>query len=215
MKIVFAIAAAAAIASAARSHGAVGYFGNFYVITTLNGGPNVFNQVVSPANNLTNSGNGFNLAPDGFNPILGNLGIINPTLAQSLGLNGFEFNTYNDGGDSVNSASLFYRVTRVGDTPGAFSSIGLNSPNSVNGNDKFWQLTNAGVSLTNGLLPGDYTVDFYLQNDASFTGGGGGTFVMNNWGPTSGPSASFTVIPEPSAALLGLLVTVGILRRRR
>lgn len=196
------------------SQASVGYFGSFYVVSTLNGGSNVFNTVVSPANNLSNAGNGFDLTPNG-NPSLGSFGTIDLNASQSLGLNGFEMNTYNDGGDSVNSASLFYRVTRDGDTPGSFSSVGLSSPNSTSGNNKFWQLTNANINLTTGLASGNYTVNFYVQNNASFTGGGGGTFVMNDWSSSSGPSATFTVIPEPAAAILGALGTFLLLRRRK
>jgi hypothetical protein len=205
----------AAFGIATQSQGAVGYFGNFYIVTALNGGGNVFNQVTSPANNLNNAGGGFGLTGDGFNPALGSFGTINLAEADSLILNGFEMNTYNDSGDSVNSASLFYRVTKDGDTPGVFSSIVDNSPNSVSGNNKFWQITNAGINLTTGLSNGNYTINFYVQNDASFTGGGGGTFIMNDWNSTSGPSATFTVIPEPSAALLGSLGMLALTRRRR
>ncbi|MEP2776300.1 MAG: PEP-CTERM sorting domain-containing protein [Luteolibacter sp.] len=200
---------------AAQSQGAVGYFGNFYVVTTLNGGGNVFNQVLSPANNTSNADGGFGLTADGVNPSLGFFGTIDLGASGSLALKGFEMNTYNDNGDSVNSASLFYRVTKVGDTPSGFSNILMSSPTSTSGNDKFWQKTDGSVDLTSGLSNGDYTIDFYVQNDASFTGGGGGTFVMNNWNSTSGPSGSFTVVPEPSAAALGLVGACLLLRRRR
>lgn len=213
MKSRVVVLAATGLASPLQA--AVGYFGNFYVVTTQNGGPNSYNQVVSPANNTSSAGGGFNLASDGVNPGLGNLGIIDLGSGQSLGLNGFEFNTYNDGGDSVNTAALFYRVTKSGDTPGVFSSIGMPSPTNTSGNNKFWQTTNAGVNLTTGLSNGTYTVDFYVQNNASFTGGGGGTFVMNNWNTADGPSASFTVVPEPAAIMLGLVGTVLLLRRRK
>jgi hypothetical protein len=203
------------LAATSQSQAAVGYFGNFYVVTSLNGGTNVFNQVLSPANNLTNAGGGFGLSPDGFNPALGSFPTIDLGASNSLTLNGFEMKTYNDNGDSVNSAILFYRVTKSGDSPGSFSSISMNSPTSTVGNDKTWQKTDAGVNLTTGLSNGDYTIDFYVQNDASFTGGGGGTFIMNNWNSSSGPSATFTVIPEPASAALGLIGTALLLRRRR
>ena len=41
---------AAAICCLPTANAAVGYFGNFYVVSSLNGGSNVFNQIVSPAN---------------------------------------------------------------------------------------------------------------------------------------------------------------------
>lgn len=215
MKLRFAVLSIAALSLSTPLQAAVGYFGNFYVVTTQNGGPNTFNQVVSPANNTSNAGGGFNLASDGVNPGLGNFGTIDLGSSQSLGLNGFEYNTFNDGGDSVNTAALFYRVTKNGDTPGAFSAINLGSPTSTSGNNKLWRVTNAGVNLTNGLSNGNYIIDFYVQNNASFTGGGGGTFVMNDWNATAGPSANFTVIPEPKAAVLGIIGMMILLRRRK
>ncbi len=208
--IPFGIALLAGCANAA-----VGYFGEFYVVTTANGGGNVFNQVTSPANNKTNAGGDFTLTPDGVNPALGSFGTFDTSAAQSLGLKGFEMKTFNTDGDSVDSASLFYRVTKSGDTPATFSSLTLGIPTNTSGNDKTWQKTDSAVDLTTGLSNGDYTIDFYVQNDASFTGGGGGTFIMNNWNASSGPSATFTVVPEPSAALLGAIGSLILLRRRK
>jgi hypothetical protein len=212
--------ALAGFAAVSQSPAAVGYFGNFYIVTSTNGGANAFNQVTSPANNLSNAGGGFNLVSDGFNPSLGSFGTIDVGTGGSLVLNGFEMLTFHDGDDSVNTAIVFYRVTKDGDVPGSFSSTSMNSPTSSNPNgfggiDRFWQKTDAGVNLTTGLSNGNYTINFYVQNDASFTGGGGGTFIMNNWNSSSGPSATFSVIPEPASALLGLAGTAFLLRRRR
>lgn len=212
--------ALAGLAAMSQAHAAVGYFGNFYIVTSTNGGANSFNQVLSPANNLSSAGGGFGLTTDFSNPALGSFGTIDLGASDSLVLNGFEMLTYEDGGDSVNTAILFYRVTKVGDSPGSFSSTSMNSPTNSNpngfgGTDKFWQKTDAGLNLTTGLSNGDYKIDFYIQNDASYTGGGGGTFVMNNWNSSSGPSATFSVIPEPASALLGLAGTALLLRRRR
>lgn len=204
----------ATVAFACPSQAAVGYFGKFYIVTTLNGGANVFNQVLSPANNLTNAGGGFDLSSDGFNPALGSFGTIDLSAAQSLGLKGFEMNTFNNGGDSVNDATLLYRVTKVGDTPGSFSSVTTNTP-GISGDNKFWQVTAPGTNLTTGLTNGNYEIDFYVQNNASFTGGGGGTFVMNDWNSSDGPVATFSVIPEPGAAVLGLIGSLLLLRRRK
>lgn len=171
--------------------------------------------MLSPANNLTNTASGFNLASDNANPALGSFGTIGLGMSRSLVLNGFEMYTWNDGGHSENNAMLFYRVTKPGDTPGSFSSTAAGSPTSIDGNDKLRQKTDSGVNLTTGLSNGDWMIDFHVENSASFTGGGGGTFTMGNWNSSSGPSATFSIIPEPAGAALGLIGNLLLLRRSR
>jgi hypothetical protein len=201
------------------SYAGVGYFDEAYIIFDFGSG-NIFRQITSPTNDLLNAGAGFNLTGDGTNaPLSDDLGDFDITSADTLLLNGFEINTYNDSGDSVTNAELFYRVTKSGDTPGSYSSILLSTPNSTSGNDKFWQPTASNIDVLNGLDNGDYTIDFYFRNNATFNSGSG-SFTMGNWGPGSGPSTTFTVIPEPSSLLmLGIagLASGGIalLRRRK
>lgn len=208
---------AAVIASAGVSQAGVGYFGNAYIVLNLGSGDS-FRQITSPANSLTNAGGGFNLTPDGVNSAFsGNLGEFDISGSPTFQLKGFEWNTYNDSGDTVTNAVLNYRITKVGDTPGSFSSISLGSPTSTSGNDRFWQLTSGGVNLLSGLSNGNYTITTYIQATATFTGGGGGSFTMANWGTSSGPTASFSLIPEPTtwALLAGSLAITTIFRRRR
>lgn len=64
---------------------------------------------------------------------------------------------------------------------------------SVNLKDIFTSFTYNGTALTAGLVPGE------------------GTF---SYGAT-GTTLSWTAVPEPTSALAGLLVTAGLLRRRR
>ncbi|MCC5844877.1 MAG: PEP-CTERM sorting domain-containing protein [Verrucomicrobia bacterium] len=181
--------------------GASGYFNNAYVVIN-DGTGNTFHQITQPANDLLNANQGFNLTPDGVNPSFSvNLGEFDLS-TDSLILNGFEINTFNADGDNITNAILWYRVTKDGDTPGSFSSIELTSPNSISGNDKFWQITNANSNLLSGLDIGDYSLDVYFRHNATFTGGGGGTFEMGNWSPSNNPTATFTVIPEPSSIIM-------------
>ena len=67
---------------------------------------------------------------------------------------------------------------------------------------------NARVSNGAGRSNGTYTLQWFskaLTNE-------GDRFESNSG---SNFSATFTVVPEPAAAMLGLIGTVGLLRRRR
>jgi len=207
------------LALAGNVMGGVGYFGRAYVVLDL-GSDNSFRQITSPQNALTNAGGGFDLSPDGNNPAFStNLGTFNVNLSQTLLLKGFEINTYNDGGDNVTNAQLFYRITKDGDTPGSTQNITMASPTSTSGNDKFWQLTNNTTNLLNGLSNGSYTMNVYFSGVATFPPDST-PFTMSNWAISNGPSTTFTVIPEPSSILMmglaGLAVGgMTVLKRRK
>lgn len=199
------------LSGTSASFGATGFFGGLYFVTSLNGGSNVFNQVTSGTTPGAGAASGHNLAPDGFNPQFGSFGTFN--LSDSLALKGFEYKTFNDNGSNVTFANLFYRIYPTGSPTGAFLNIQTNSPISNVGNNKTWQVTNGTTNLLNGLVAGNYTIQIYTE---SYTNGV--NTAGNIFGFTAGagnPTATFTVIPEPSAALLGGLGLLGLLRRRR
>ncbi|MCC5850923.1 MAG: PEP-CTERM sorting domain-containing protein [Verrucomicrobia bacterium] len=189
------------LALAGNVFGAVGYFDNAYIVLN-DGSGNTFHQITEPGNDPLNASQGFNLTPDGVNPSFGmNLGEFDFNTGI-LDLNGFEIKTFNDSGDDVTNAILWYRVTKSGDTPGSFTSFELTSPSSVSGNDKTWATTTANINLLSGLDIGDYSLDVFFRHTATFTGGGGGSFEMGNWSESNNPTATFTVIPEPSSIIM-------------
>ena len=173
------------------------FFGNGFVVLNLNGAGNVFYDLNPP----TNTAN-----PD----FSGSLGNFNPSLGDSLILNGAEFNTFQDNGDNVTSVELNYRV--FNGTPPNFSTVSIDFVPPQNGNDKFWQTTNSNVNLLASLAPGTYT--FEVFGSASSTAGN--RFYSNGG---ANYTATFTVVPEPSTLTLlagpALLGGWFFLRRRR
>jgi MYXO-CTERM domain-containing protein len=198
------------LAGTSASFGATGFFGGLYFVTSLNGGPNVFNQITSGTTPGAGAATGHSLTSDGFNPQFGSFGTFN--LSDSLALKGFEYKTFNDNGSNVTFANLFYRIYQ-GSPSGAFQQVQTNTPISNVGNNKTWQVTNGTTNLLNGLTPGNYTVQIYTESYTNAVNTAGNIF-----GFTAGagnPTATFTVVPEPSAALLGGLGALALMRRRR
>ena len=198
-----------AILASGNAFAASGFFGRLYVITTLNGGGNVFNQVTTGTTPGSGAASGYDLSGDGSNPQFSSFGTLN--LTDVLSLKGFEYKTWNNDGTSVTHANLFYRIYPTGSPSGSFSSIGMSNPTSTTGNDKFWQTTSGNTNLLNGLSPGDYTMQIYTESYTNGVSSAGNIFGFT----TNNPTATFTVIPEPSAVLLGGLGLLGLLRRRR
>lgn len=173
------------------------FFGNAFIVLNLNGGGNTFYDF----NPDTQTGN-----PD-FNGTF--LGTFNPSLGDSLLITGGEFNTFQDGGDNVNSVNLNYRV--YSGSPPGFSSTGIDFV-SQSGNNKFWQSTNQNINLLSGLSDGTYSFEIFGSADTTpgprFYNNGGANYI-----------ATFTVVPEPStlSLLAGPLLLGGwfFLRRRR
>jgi hypothetical protein len=75
------------------------------------------------------------------------------------------------------------------------------------GNNRFWQLTSSTIDLID-RPNGDYELEVFFQN--SF--GGGDMFAFTAAG---NPTATFTVTPEPSRAMLLLFWFAGVMMRRR
>lgn len=194
--------------SLATSHAATGFYGKLYFVTSLNGGSNVFNQVTTGSTPGTGAATGIDLAPDGTNPQFGSFGTIN--LTDILLVKGFEYNTWNDNGSNVTYANLYYRVYQTGTPSGSFTDIQTNTPISNAGNNKTWQVTSGTTNLLSGLSTGNYTIELYTE---SYTNGI--NTAGNIFGFSSNPTATFTVVPEPASAALGLLGLSLLLRRRR
>lgn len=203
--VLLALFGGASLASAAT-----GFFGNFYFVTSLNGGANVFNQITTGTTPGTGAATPHSLTPDGVNPQFGSFGTVN--IADVLSLKGFEYKTFNDNGSNVTHANLDYRIYPTGSPSGAYIFVQTNTPISNVGNNKTWQVTNGTTNLLAGLTPGNYTIEIYTESFTNGTNTAGNIFGFTSGG---NPTANFTVIPEPASAVLGLIGSVLLLRRRR
>jgi len=140
----------------------------------------------------------------------GNLGTFDLGVGNTLTLMGGEMLTYKNGSDNITGATIRYRIDG-----GSFSSFALTfNQNNVNGanGDQRWYGEGANVNLLTGLNNGVHTIEVFYEAPFTFTGGSG-THVVNNG--TANYSATFTLVPEPSIALLGSIGLLAVMRRRR
>jgi hypothetical protein len=140
-----------------------------------------------------------------------NLGTFNLNAGDMLTLNGASMLTYQGGGDIASSSYLNYRISPLS---GPFSSfvpgdaLGLNESNVAGQpGDIRWSTESLNRNLLIGLAPGTYILGTYgYVNDA-------GNQYASDGGLNFG--ATFTVVPEPtSAVILGLGCLVMTFRRR-
>jgi hypothetical protein len=198
------------VALTTASQAATGFFSYLYVVTNLNGAGNVFNQVRTGSTPGTGAASGYDLTSDGVNPQFLNFGSLSSS--SNLTIKGFEYKTFNDNSSSVTFANLYYRIYPTGSPTGSFTQIQTNSPISASGNNKTWQVTNGSANLLNGLSNGNYTMEIYTE---SYTNGV--NTAGNIFGFSANPTATFTVVPEPTTWVLlaGGLTTLMVYRRRR
>lgn len=147
-----------------------------------------------------------------------NFGTINLS-GGTLSLAQSEINTFKSGGGDVTGAEMQYRVYLTSGSPGSLSSIGYgfkyNAPftnlagaSVTSGGDQAWGNTTPINLLAPISANGNYTLEVFFRaftNEGDRYSSNGG----NNF------KATFTVIPEPSAVLLGGLGLLALLRRRR
>ncbi len=178
------------------SHGAAGIFESF-VFTTTGSGNTFYDGLAATAN------------PD-FNGA--NLGTFN--VGNTFFVGG-QHKLFKDNGTDVTASSLSWRVF-ISAPSGAFTAVNMPFQTNLGGNDQQWggniQGANGSqVNSTNilaGLTPANYRLEIFTTIN---TNGVNAASVINQGNYT----ANFTVIPEPSGALLGLLGSALILRRRR
>jgi len=135
-------------------------------------------------------------------------GTFDTTVGNTLTLVGGEINTFKNGLSDVTGAFYDYRVFKVGDTPGSFIEFSLPFNSNLGGGDQKWDRTNQNANLLTGLNNGNYTLEVFARATSS-----DGPHFSNNGG--SNYKASFTVVPEPTSAALGLIGAGLLLRRRR
>lgn len=132
------------------------------------------------------------------------------TLGSQLFLAGQQ-KSYKNNGTDVTGHTLFWSLNGGGTS----SSLGYGFQADLGGGDQRWGTDNYGGLTSNilsGLTPGDYTLSVW--STITTNGTDAATTIFNN---RSGANynATFTVVPEPSAALLGGLGMMALLRRRR
>lgn len=177
--------------------------GRLYFVTSLNAGTIVYNQVMTGSTPGSGAETGHDLSSDTINPQFLSFGTVN--LTDVLTVKGFEYKTYENNSSDVTAGNLFYRVYTTGSPSGSFTRI-----QDTDNNDDTWTVTNGTANLLSGLSVGNYTVEIYTE---SYTNGN--NTAGNIFGFSSNPTATFTVVPEPTSAVLGLLGCALFLRRRR
>ena len=146
-------------------------------------------------------------------------GTFNPTVGDTLTLTNWYFenyawnggdtppggNTNNNWLDDANSATLTL-VVAGNDRTQILSQTG------ASGNNRFWNNSPDTVDILAGLPNGTYTITASVSY--TFNEWTGVKNILTSSG-NGASTASFTVIPEPGSAALGLLGSVLLLRRRR
>ena len=118
---------------------------------------------------------------------------------SSTGPSSFSLTMSTDGGATFTTLLASYSVVQAG-----LSGTGTTTWNSVTNQTGFTNTVDLGISAAN---QGNILLRFNSLSTAS----AGGTNRIDNIIVTSTPA----VVPEPSAALLGALGALGLLRRRR
>jgi len=123
-----------------------------------------------------------------------------------LRLNGGRVNSYERNGDVVSSASLYYRVYQTGTSPAGrgFQRLALPLTNifydpANQTNNKEFSNFNSQINLVSLTQnPGNYTVEIYLQANATYSNGGGsGSFLLYDSNGGANYKATFTVTGAP------------------
>ena len=147
-----------------------------------------------------------------------NLGTFNPTAGDTLTLSNWYLENYawNSGGTGTFDNNWIDGGTNTATLILSINSITNNqalSHASASGNNHFWNNSPDSVNLLSGLSNGTYTLS--VSVNYTFNQWNGSQTIVNTSANNGPASATFTVIPEPSAALLGGLGVMALLRRRR
>jgi hypothetical protein len=148
--------------------------------------------------------------------------------SSTLVLSQAETLAFRDNSSSVFAFAYAYRVRLAADSkstnPGNYTFLDLGNGVFIGGNNEKGEITGQSIDFINALPTGDYAIDVVHKVGAN---DGGGNFEwlastasaspgVTNWGSTNAFTATFTVVPEPSSAvLLGLGALALIFRRRK
>ncbi len=181
------------------AHGAAGMFDQF-VFTTTNNGPLTFYDIGTATDSADFAG--------------ADLGSFNPN-TQIFEIGGQQ-KTFKNNGTDVTASALQYRVWLTsGGATGSFITVNMPFQANLGGDDQRWGgdvSDTTSTDILSGLSNGAYTLEVFSQ--VTTNGNNEATTVFNNVGG-SNYQASFQVVPEPSAALLGAIGTIFLLRRRK
>ncbi len=193
-----------------NSFGAAGIFGTYINITSTNfsSGSAVWYDAQAPGGTRASNPTDF----QGFD-----FGAYNPSAGGALSLTGAEVLTFKNGNDDVAGASILYRV--YSSAPPSFSNINAGftadqpfsdaaTTNYSGAGDQKWSNGVGTTDLLAGLSAGSYLLEAYFQAETST-----GLVFSNNAG--SNFIARFSVVPEPTSALLATVGALALLRRRR
>lgn len=182
------------------SFGAAGMFDQFVIVNT--GGVAYFDIGATTAN------------PDFQGATLGTF-----TSSSSLLLGG-QGKSWKNSGTDVTGMQLFYRIWQ-GTPSGSFSQFNYAFQFNIGvGGDQQWGSDVAGANgsafytgnLLNGLANGNYNLEIFSR--ITTNGVNAASQIFNNAGGNN-YTASFSVVPEPSRVLFGLLGLGALVFRRR
>ncbi|MFM1931048.1 MAG: hypothetical protein RL226_351 [Bacteroidota bacterium] len=111
-------------------------------------------------------------------------------------LNGGELKTFKNGSSNVCGGTIYYRVYKRGETPGAFNSIAIGFDADLGGGDQRWQTANAGIDLVSGLSEGNYVLQVWFDatGDTTSPTGCSETIVDDNAGNYF--QATFSIVDD-------------------
>jgi hypothetical protein len=198
------IVASLFLLTACTSFGAAGMFDQFVFTTTDGTSPQTFYDIGAATGNADFQGN--------------NLGSF--TVGTDFYLGGQQ-RTYKDNSTDVTSSSISWRVYS-GAPSGSFATVAMPFQfNTGVSNDQQWGGDSQGsnsnpieisTNILSGLTNGNYTLEVFTQITTNGVNEAG--TVFNNVGG-SNYKATFTVVPEPASATMGILGAALLLRRRR
>jgi len=187
------------------------WYNSYVILNALAGGPTYYDLNGSTGN------------PD----LPSSLGTFSTTAGDTLVLAGAEGQGLANPGDWYGSDSfvLNYRVYQQGDTPPAYTLMGLTSGGWQYYADPwdYWKFNNTGanVSLVGPTTAnGTYNLDLVMSKKQYWDGGSYTSYIPGGQSqgtfPTTSYQTTFTVVPEAgtSFGLLGL-IGLGVMRRRR
>ena len=103
---------------------------------------------------------------------------------NSIFLKGGQLKSFKNSGTDVTGANIVYRVYKVGSTPGAFITLGLDfGENYGGGGDQRWEKNNYNINLADGLPSGTYTIEVYFYI---------GTSIGDKYDSNGGPNYKAT-----------------------